>query len=468
MLKGSEPNEPPMLRIPSNSDMHGLQSDRNMKLNVSAILPDAKEDQNPKNRNRELTLVTIGLALPKFGHTQHPVEQSSVRSPHDHGNNDSMNQSFNRVGDHEHELQGTVKKSRTTTKAVLQMLFKSLRNLFTKEESNVPNEMLLRTQLIKKIVFYIVVVLVGMSTFYLIYEAIIQKLGNYDFAVQSMLMVTTYHNMTISVINELLHRDTIVYSALNSTAVFNPAAANTTADWNVTSDRLKYFKGLLLNLDIDNNVRSDFFFSETGQLRVQFNITYPNATTRFGTSSKYTIMMMMLEKLITIDNNEYYRQSAMLFLNDNFLTIVNQYFLDAFYDVYNTAADILVSNKVSLITITLENVHHIYGHLLCHANHILHLDIWNQFGHSAVHRCDPSSVSFHRRRDARKNCFILSKTAEMFARAQQVNSSLTSKEFKENTPNTFQNHPTMETTFLEEPKKPRKCPLKTRTTPSAE
>ena len=56
--------------------------------------------------------------------------------------------------------------------------------------------------------------------------------------------------------------------------------------------------------------------------------------------------MVMLEKLITLDNSDFDRTEAFYFIEDNYLTIVNQYFIRAFHLAIDEASEMLQAGKV--------------------------------------------------------------------------------------------------------------------------
>ena len=89
-------------------------------------------------------------------------------------------------------------------------ILRNIKNVFLKDENNQPNEVLLRTILIKKLILYLVVVLISISSFYLIYETIYKETILYNFKVQSTYKITRYHNTTLSVLNEYLYRESIL------------------------------------------------------------------------------------------------------------------------------------------------------------------------------------------------------------------------------------------------------------------
>ena len=115
-----------------------------------------------------------------------------------------------RLNEKRHARDEQPQKSRYSLKNVVSTILRNIKNVFLKDENNQPNEVLLRTILIKKLILYLVVVLISISSFYLIYETIYKETILYNFKVQSTYKITRYHNTTLSVLNEYLYRESIL------------------------------------------------------------------------------------------------------------------------------------------------------------------------------------------------------------------------------------------------------------------
>lgn len=254
----------------------------------------------------------------------------------------------NEMGDNTRRQRGDNNENRTkyTLKNVIQTIFKNIKNVFTKDETNQPNDMLLRTTLIKKFIMYLVIAMMLMSTFYLIYITIYQQYLEFEFKFTSALQITKYHNLTIAVINEYAHRGAIERRPIIDPDFTLDAKA---LQLNDTKSRIDYSRNILMSMDIDTNVRSDLFFSTIGIENNVFRIRYNLNGGERVNSSKYTILMIMLEKLITIDNSVDDLNEANLYIEDNFLPIINKFFIDCFEATYTDASNILSSNRVYFI-----------------------------------------------------------------------------------------------------------------------
>ena len=231
---------------------------------------------------------------------------------------------------------GMDKKSRLNLKFVIQNIFKNIKNIFTNDELNVPNETLFRAVVIKKAMIYLVLLLMSAAVGYLIYVTNIQQYSNYNFKLDSMFAITKYQNATISLINEYMIRS--LYCSDNS--------ADPQTFCKDVESRISSFRDIMGNQDIDNNVRNDFFFSTIGQTNVSFVLDYPDLEPRNATASKYTITLMMLEKLLAYDISNSNKGDARVFIDNNFLSIINQYFIDCKQDALDSADSILASNQV--------------------------------------------------------------------------------------------------------------------------
>lgn len=231
---------------------------------------------------------------------------------------------------------GMDKKSKLNLKFVIQNIFKNIKNIFTNDELNVPNETLFRAVVIKKAMIYLVLLLMSASVGYLIYVTNIQQYSNYNFKLDSMFAITKYQNATISLINEYMIRS--LYCGDNS--------ADPQTFCRDVESRISSFRDIMGNQDIDNNVRNDFFFSTIGQTNVSFILDYPDLEPRNATASKYTITLMMLEKLLAYDISNSNKGDARVFIDNNFLSIINQYFIDCKQAALDSADSILASNQV--------------------------------------------------------------------------------------------------------------------------
>lgn len=231
---------------------------------------------------------------------------------------------------------GMDKKSKLNLKFVIQNIFKNIKNIFTNDELNVPNETLFRAVVIKKAMIYLVLLLMSAAIGYLVYVTNIQQYSNYNFKLDSMFAITKYQNATISLINEYMIRS--LYCSNN--------AADPRAFCKDVESRIFSFRNIMGNQDIDNNVRNDFFFSSVGQTNVSFVLDYPDLSPRNASASKYTITLMMLEKLLAYDISAANQGDARVFIDNNFLAIINQYFIDCKQAALDSANSILASNQV--------------------------------------------------------------------------------------------------------------------------
>lgn len=235
---------------------------------------------------------------------------------------------------------GQDKKSKLNLKFVIQNIFKNTKNIFTMDELNVPNETLFRAVVIKKAMIYLMLLLMSASIGYLVYITNIQQYVDYNFKLDSMFAITKYQNATISLINEFMMRS--LYC--------NDNRSDTTNFCRETESRIKSFRETMSSQDIDNNVRNDFFFSAIGQTNVTFVLDYPDLEPRNASASKYTITMMMLEKLLAYDISESNKGDARVFIDNNFLSIINQYFTDSKQATQEAARSILASNQVGSLS----------------------------------------------------------------------------------------------------------------------
>lgn len=101
------------------------------------------------------------------------------------------------------------------------------------------------------------------------------------------------------------------------------------------------------SFDIDYNVREDLFFRDLAQQEIEFKVRYDTPTLEIRRASKYTVLMIMLEKLLTIDNSKFDKVEALNFINDNYLHTINKYFLDSFQATREEAIEMTNQVKVS-------------------------------------------------------------------------------------------------------------------------
>jgi hypothetical protein len=228
------------------------------------------------------------------------------------------------------------KKNKLNLKLVIQNIFKNIKNIFTNDELNIPNQTLFRAVVIKRLMNILLLLFMSAATGYLVYITILQQYTTYNFKLTSIFAITRYQNVTISLINEYMMRS--LYC--------NDDPLNGSTFCRDVESRIGSFRNIMGAQDIDNNVRNDFFFSSLGQTNVSFILDYPNLDPRNATSSKYTITIMLLEKLLAYDISDQNEGDAQVFLDDNFLPIVNQYFTDSKQAAQEAAQSILASNQV--------------------------------------------------------------------------------------------------------------------------
>jgi hypothetical protein len=228
------------------------------------------------------------------------------------------------------------KKNKLNLKFVIQNIFKNIKNIFTNDELNIPNQILFRAVVIKRLMNILLLLFMSAATSYLVYITILQQYTTYNFKLASIFAITKYQNVTISLINEYMIRSLYCNDDPNNQRPFCLDVES----------RIGSFRNIMSAQDIDNNVRNDFFFSSLGQTNVSFVLDYPNLDPRNATSSKYTITMLLLEKLLAYDISDENEGDAQVFIDDNFLPIVNQYFTDSKQAVLESARSILANNQV--------------------------------------------------------------------------------------------------------------------------
>lgn len=230
-------------------------------------------------------------------------------------------------------------------KTVIQNILKNIKNVFTKTEGTQPNEMLLRTIVIKKIIQYLILAFIALTSTYLGYLTIYQQYQTFDFKVNSLYKVTRYHNLTVALINEYLHRDTI-----NTRPQFDPtySSQQQSTDLTEVTGRINEFLNDLNNFDIDINIRTDLFFTTLGQQQSSFTLQYNGSGTEVRQASKYTILMIMLEKLLTIDVSASNTIATFDYIGLNFLSVIDRYLLDSFSLTMAGGATIVTNGKASL------------------------------------------------------------------------------------------------------------------------
>ena len=236
-------------------------------------------------------------------------------------------------------------KNKYTLKVIIQNLLKNYRNLFTKTDAFQPKEMLLRTTVIKKLILYLILLFIALSTSYLGYINVYMQYSAYEFKVDSVYKVTRYHNLTVAVLNEYYHRDAINSRPLDS--LYN--STNRTSDLKEVSNRIETFRDLLNSFDIDYNVRQDLFFRNLAQQELNFVVRYSENLSEVRQASRYTILIIMLEKLLTIDRSEFDKNEAFFFINDNFLSIMDDYLLSSFEASFQEAEKIIADSKASFL-----------------------------------------------------------------------------------------------------------------------
>ena len=248
------------------------------------------------------------------------------------------------MGSNQSKLNQTIDtKNKMSLKTVIQNLLKNTKNIFTKEEANQPNDMLLRTIVIKKLILYLILTFMALSSIYLGYSTIYMQYQSYEFKVDSLYKVTRYQNLTVAVLNEYFHRDAINSRDLDSSY----SASTQIADLKDVDLRIRMFKDQLNSFDIDYNVRQDLFFKGLSQAEQSFTVRYDNSSGETRQASKYTILMIMLEKVLTMDNSQFDKVEAFSFINDNFLHVVNAYFLEAFAVTRDECNKMVADGKVN-------------------------------------------------------------------------------------------------------------------------
>lgn len=235
-------------------------------------------------------------------------------------------------------------KNKLSLKNIVQNILKNTKNIFTKEESNQPNDMLLRTIVIKKLILYLILVFIALSSAYLGYVTVYKEYQSYSFKAQSLDKITKYHNLTSAVLSEYMHKESINARPLDASYT----SSKKTADLDNVKNRISTFKNELNSFDIDINVREDMFFRDMARSEVDFKVRYQGTTAEVRRASKYTILMIMLEKVLTMDNSEFDRVEALNFVYDNYLHIINRYFLDSFDATRNEANSMTIEVKVYL------------------------------------------------------------------------------------------------------------------------
>ena len=365
-------------------------SEKNMNGDALAFQENGMDLGSPV-KQANLNLKAPVAAQPAAG----PVNASQRGDVYEIQREDSMNSSASQ------RKEDRDVKPKLNLKMIIQSLFKNIKNPFINDETNVPKEILLRTILIKKLILYLVFLLIGMSTFYLIYISVFLQFRQYRFKLNSALTITQYHNITLGVINEYLFTDTI--NIRQAIATENYSAEQKAIDEKKTNSRIESFRTRLLDTDIDDNVRSDFFFTDIGANKTQFLLRYSFAeSAQPFEATKYTIYIMLLEKIVTIADSSDDREEAIVFIQDNFLNIVNRYFLDSFDSTLGECSRLLDTLKVGLTDIK-EILDRVHGALRLHVHRVRVADVRHQSGDQAVHLRSVERVQLHRQRQPRQD-----------------------------------------------------------------
>lgn len=291
-------------------------------------------------------------------------------------------------------LQGKPKKDfkdhpTLNLKKTIQDIFKNIKNVFSKEEGNQPNDTLLRTTVIKKVILYLILSFMALASAYLGYLTIYQQYQTYLFKIDSMYKTTVYHNMTISVINEYAYRELALSRPLSDTYT----AEMKRRDELDVAWRINEFKTQLNSLDINTNVRNDLFFTSIGSVQEKFLMRYAANDTDIHIASRYTILMLLLEKLLTAEKSIADKQEALYFIQDNFLSIINKYFLDSF-DMTNSENDKIVSDG-RVETSHLESGYSLHCAIRIDLCSVHSDDLWYQRRDPALHFRSTVCLQFH-------------------------------------------------------------------------
>ena len=314
--------------------VHHLSSNDPLKLVRKN--PDANEIPNEVNN------INIQIPQPAHGNA---VQSSKALLPPSDVYEINREDSEHSIRSHQQIYREKEKKVEMNMKNIIHIMFKNIKNIFTKEESNVPKDMLLRTILIKKLILYLIVLLIMMSTFYLVFISIYVQYNEYKSKLQSSLMITKYHNITTGVINEYIHRDIIQYRSNTSIDSYN--STKKVIDTLNNNRRIERFRLDLLDKDSDTNIRSDFFFTPIGSHISRFVLRYLYTDDiHMSDASTYTIFMILIEKIITIDNSYEDTIEARVFIDDNFINIINPYFIDSFKSSMDECTRLLRVMKV--------------------------------------------------------------------------------------------------------------------------
>lgn len=321
-----------------------------------------------------------------------PLERSPTdqlpalnKSHTDQGDSDELSSNLN-----ERYRADMRENTRLNMKMVIQNIFKNIKNVFTKEESNQPNEALLRTKIIKRVILYLVLAFIAMSSSYFGYLTVTQQYQAHLFKADSLFKITVYHNATLAVLNEYLFRDVII--ARPTDAAYTAQAKST--DLADVAGRISMFRSQLNSMDIDTNVRNDLFFTSIGSVQKTFAVRYSSmGVTSHKLASRYTILMLMLEKVLTMDNSAFDKQEALFFVEDNFLSIINRYFMDSFVAIDAENALRVSAGKVR--SSDLDCGHRFSGALrpdicLFHGH-----DLWHQCRDSALHLRSAVGLQLH-------------------------------------------------------------------------
>lgn len=357
-----------------------------LKADLDKSSPIKSENQKISSHNPFKTLKNLAVEKDKINTSYMPNMQPEK------GDSDDL--SSNPQDRHRGDFK---ENNKINLKAIIQNIFKNIKNVFSKEETNQPNETLLRTTVIKKIILYLILAFIAMSSIYIGYLTIKQQYISYIFKIDSMYKTTVYHNMTISVINEFTYGDLIASRPLTS----DYTRAMKDRDTAEVVKRLMIFKNQLNSLDIDTNVRNDLFFTSLGAEKNNFTMRYSpdKSNANIQVASKYTILMLMLEKVLRAEKSDSYKAEAYYFIDDNYLSIINKFFLDSF-DISDAENDKIISDgKVKTIYQESGNSFH---SPIRHDLYTLHSDdIRHQRGDQAMHIRSALRLQFHRQRNAK-------------------------------------------------------------------
>lgn len=285
-------------------------------------------------------------------------------------------------------------KSKYSMKNIVQSIFKQLKNVFTKDDLNMPNETLFRAIIIKKLLLYLVLVLTLLSMSYLGYISVYGQYIRFKFKMTSASSIISYHNATLGLINEYYLQERLKVTMAGPKPPIKPS--DYPQEQIFSQQRVSYLQNMTMEFDSNDNIRNDFFFTNLGTKNVSFGIRYASKPSfvREYTSSQYTIFTMLIEKLLAISDSRDKIQDMFIFIDDNYLSIVNRYCIDSFKRVTDDMYDQL--DLVKAVFVNLESNHRLPVHLHNSVLVVYGSDLRHISGNQTLHLRCAVRLQFHR------------------------------------------------------------------------